>query len=115
MGAALAAAKEPTDAVQVGEPTVATPIVTAAAEPTRVMSPVRPEAKRATVPSRVETRTENRPRRLTARAKWLVAAAAVTILLVAVVVSTRDSNTAAPSKTPTLEQAINDLDQAVQP
>jgi serine/threonine-protein kinase len=127
MGAALAAAKAPTDAVQVGEPTVATPIVTSGAEPTRVMSPVRPEAERATVPSPVETHTEKRPLRLTARAKWLFAAAVVAVLLVAVVVSTHDSNTGAPSNAPTsatsptgsipapLNTAIDDLDQAVQP
>jgi serine/threonine protein kinase len=127
MAAALDAARKPTDAASVGEPTVASPIVDAA-EPTRVMPAVDLEAGRSTVPARVETRPAKRPLRLTARAKWILAAVVVTVLLVAVVLSRRDSNTGALSKTPpatagsptssipaSLGNAIDDLDKAVQP
>jgi serine/threonine-protein kinase len=127
MRAALAAASQTTDATSVGEPTVATPIVYADVAATRVMSPVEPAAERSTVPARVETGAP-RPRRVTTRAKWLLAAAVVAVLLVAAVLATRDSNTGALPKTPStaatsppssipasLGSAIDDLDKAVRP
>jgi serine/threonine protein kinase len=127
MRAALAAAGQTTDAASVGEPTVATPIVNADAEPTRVMSTVDPAADRPTVPSRVETGAAARPARVMTRARWLVTAAVVAVLLVAVILATRDSNTGALPKPPSsatsptgsipppLAHAIDDLDKAVRP
>jgi len=128
MRAALAAAGQTTDAASVGEPTVATPIARADVEPTRVMSTVDPAADQPTVPSRVETGVAARPTRVMTRAKWLVAAGVVVVLVVAVILATRHSNTSAFSKPPSsptsaptgtipapLGRAIDNLDKAVRP
>ena len=128
MAAALAAATETTDAVYVGEPTVATPVLaTGDGESTRVMpavdnTPAVDDAA-ATAPA-----PATRPR-FAARMKWLLAAAVVAVLLVAGVLAARNSDTGAlrlrktpaTSATPTgsipapLSHAIDDLDNAVKP
>jgi len=128
MRSALAAAGQTTDAASVGEPTVATPIARADAEPTRVMSAVDPAADQPTAPSRVETSAADRPPRAMTRVKWLVAAAVVVVIVVAVILATRHSNTGAFSKPPSspttaptgtipapLAHAIDNLDKAVRP
>jgi serine/threonine protein kinase len=127
MAAALAEASDSAEAVLADDPTIATPIVTADADPTRVMSVDTPTGSQATVPSRVEQDVQvARPRR-SGRWKWLVAALVLAALIVvAVVAATRDPNSGAPalrtpSSTPTssipapLRHAIDDLDQAVTP
>jgi serine/threonine protein kinase len=130
MAAALAAASDSAEAVLADDPTIATPVVTGDADPTRVMPVDTPTGSQATVPSRVDrvdgaAATSPRPRR--DRWKWLVAAVVIAALIVvAVVVATRDSNSGppavrTPSSTPTgsipapLSRAIDDLDRAVAP
>ena len=136
MASALAAATEKTDAAFVGEPTVATPVVTTAdVDSTRVMPAADGAAARATAPAGVKAespRVEPRPARppfLTRGMRWLLAGAVAVGLLVGGILATRDSNTGAQplNKTPSsaatptgsipapLNQAIDDLDRAVTP
>ncbi len=130
MAAALAAATEVTDGVFLGEPTVASPAVTAAdVDSTRVMAAAEPAPERPPAPAAPAPEVVTRRRFVMGRGKWLVAAAVVAVLVVAVIWSTRDPNTAAQPPSPTqpssaaptssipapLNGAIDDLEQAVQP
>jgi serine/threonine-protein kinase len=126
MAAALAAASDSAEAVLADDPTIATPIVTAATDQTRVMPVDTPTGSQATVPSRVSQvdHAVASPSRGRGRWKWLVAALVVAALIIIAIVATRDSNSGAPpprtpSSTPTgsipapLSKAIDDLDRAV--
>ena len=128
MASALAAATE-TNAWNEADATVASPIVSTPADETRVMHARELDASLATVPARVETRSAPGPRAVASRVKWLIAAVVAVIIVAAVIVSTRGSNSGTPllSKTPSsagaptgstpapLGRAIDDLNRAVTP
>jgi hypothetical protein len=130
MAAALAAATEATDAAFVGEPTVASPAVTFAdIDSTRVMAVAEPPAPHTPAPADPAPEVVTRRRFAMGRMQWLLAAAVVAVLLVAVIWSTRDSNPGAQPLSPTpsssaaptssipapLNDAIDDLERAVEP
>jgi serine/threonine-protein kinase len=128
MATALAAATETADAWSGADATVATPIVSARADETRVMPGPVPGPPQPTVPARIDTPTSAPAVGMSSRAKWLIAAV-VAVMIVAVAIVSQSSNSGTPpvSKTPRsagtptrstpapLSQAIDDLERAVTP
>ncbi len=130
MAVALAAGCDTTNAFDLADATVATPIVTGDRDETRAMSVDELAESRATTPARVETRVGTpvdsaagtRRRSARNRVKWFVIAVVLAAAIVAVVLATHGSNSGPPlPRTPPgaipvpLSQAIDNLDRAVAP